>query len=126
VLPIAPSTYYDHVAKRADPAKCSARAKRDTILKTDIGRVFADNFAVYGARKVWRQLRRDGHAVARCTVERLMRAMALRGAVCGRPVRTTINDKAASCPLDHVNRQFRTLRPNMLWVSDFSVPWQAA
>jgi transposase InsO family protein len=126
VLPIAPSTYYDHVAKRADPAKRSARAKRDTALKADIRRVFADNFAVYGARKVWRQLRRDGHGVARCTVERLMRAMDLRGAVRGKPVRTTISDKAAACPLDHVSRCFRAPGPNMLWVSDFTyvATWQ--
>jgi putative transposase len=126
VLPIAPSTYYDHVAKRADPAKRSARAKRDTALKVDIRRVFADNFAVYGARKVWRQLRRDGHGVARCTVERLMRAMGLQGAVRGKPVRTTISDKAAACPLDRVNRRFRASRPNMLWVSDFTyvATWQ--
>lgn len=79
VLPLAPSTYYDHVAKRVDPAKRSARAKRDMALKADIRRVFADNFAVYGARKVWRQLRREGHGVARCTVERLMRAMGKAG-----------------------------------------------
>ena len=107
LLPIAPSTYYDHLAKRADPAKQSARAKRDTALKADIQRVFADNFAVYGARKVWRQLRRDGLGVARCTVERLMQAMGLQGAVRGKPVRTTISNKAEACPLDHVKRQFR-------------------
>ena len=126
VLPIAPSTYYDHVAKRADTTRQSARAKRDTALKADIRRVFADNFAVYGARKVWRQLRREGHGVARCTVERLMRAMSLQGAVRGKPVRTTISDKAAACPLDRVNRRFRASRPNMLWVSDFTyvATWQ--
>ncbi len=75
VLPIAPSTYYDHMAKRANPEQQSERAKRDTALQADIQRVFAENFAVYGACKVWRQLRREGREVARCTVERLMRSM---------------------------------------------------
>ena len=120
VLPIAPSTYHAHAAKRADPAKLSTRAKRDAALKPEIARVFAENFAVYGARKVWRQLQREGEQVARCTVERLMRAMGLEGVIRGKPVRTTISDKAAPCPLDHVNRQFRVPRPNMLWVSDFT------
>jgi putative transposase len=104
VLPIAPSTYHAHVAKRVDPAKLSTRAKRDAALKPEIARVFAENFAVYGARKVWRQLQREGEQVARCTVERLMRAMGLEGVIRGKPVRTTISDKAAPCPLDHVNR----------------------
>jgi putative transposase len=120
VLPIAPSTYHAHAAKRADPAKLSTRAKRDAALQPEIARVFAENFAVYGARKVWRQLQREGEQVARCTVERLMRAMGLEGVIRGKPVRTTISDKAAPCPLDHVNRQFRVPRPNMLWVSDFT------
>ena len=74
----------------------------------------------YGARKVWRQLQREGEQVARCTVERLMRAMGLEGVIRGKPVRTTISDKAAPCPLDHVHRQFRAPRPNALWVSDFT------
>ena len=120
VLPIAPSTYRAHAAKRADPARLSARAKRDAALKPEIARVFAENFAVYGARKVWRQLQREGEQVARCTVERLMRAMGLEGVIRGKPVRTTISDKAALCPLDRVNRQFRVPRPNVLWVSDFT------
>ena len=120
VLPIAPSTYHAHAAKRADPAKLSARAKRDAALKPEIARVFAENFAVYGARKVWRQLQREGQEAARCTVERLMRAMGLEGVIRGKPVRTTISDKAAPCPLDHVHRQFRAPRPNALWVSDFT------
>jgi transposase InsO family protein len=85
-----------------------------------IGRVFAENFTVYGARKVWRQLRREGQPVARCTVERLMRAMGLQGVIRGKVVRTTVSDKAAPCPLDKVNRQFRAERPNQLWVSDFT------
>ena len=120
VLPIAPSTYYSHVAKRVDPEKLSARAKRDRVLKPEIARVFAENFEVYGARKVWRQLQREDVDVARCTVERLMRSMGLQGVIRGKPVRTTISDKAGPCPLDHVNRQFNAPRPNMLWVSDFT------
>jgi putative transposase len=120
VLPIAPSTYYAHVARRADPGKLPARARSDATLKIEIRRVFEANFQVYGVRKVWRQLGREGIAVARCTVARLMRTMGLQGAVRGKPVRTTVSDKGAPCPLDRVNRQFRALRPNALWVSDFT------
>ncbi len=120
VLPIAPSTYRDHAAKRADPEKLSARAKRDAALLPEIARVFAENFEVYGARKVWRQLTREGFDVARCTVERLMADLGLKGVVRGKSVRTTISDKAAPCPPDHVNRQFKAPRPNALWVSDFT------
>jgi len=120
VLPIAPSTYHDHVAKRADPSRLSARAKRDEALKGEVRRVFEENFGVYGVRKVWRQLKREGFDVARCTVARLMRQMGLEGAIRGKPVRTTRSDKAAPCPLDHVNRQFQAPAPNMLWVSDFT------
>jgi transposase InsO family protein len=115
VLPIAPSTYHAHVAKRANPEKLSARVRRDMALKPEIARVFAENFEVYGVRKVWRQLQRESFDVARCTVERLMRGMGLQGAIRGKPVRTTISDKAAPCPLDHVNRQFHAPRPNALW-----------
>ena len=120
VLPIAPSTYHDHVAKRHDPSKLSARAKRDAALKVEVRRVFEENFRVYGVRKVWRQLRREGTGVARCTVTRLMRQMGLEGAIRGKPARTTVRDKAAPCPLDRVNRQFQAPAPNMLWVSDFT------
>ena len=120
VLPIAPSTYHAHAAKRADPAKQSAREQRDTAIKPEISRVHAENFAVYGVRKVWRQLRREGRDIARCTVARLMQNMGLQGVIRGKPVRTTISDKATPCPLDHVNRQFRAPRPNALWVSDFT------
>ncbi|MBT6088566.1 MAG: IS3 family transposase [Rhodospirillaceae bacterium] len=120
VLPIAPSTFHAHAAKRADPGRLSTRAKRDRVLKIEIRRVFAENFEVYGVRKVWRQLQREGFDVARCTVERLMRNMGLQGVIRGKPVRTTISDKAAPCPLDHVNRQFQAPRPNVLWVSDFT------
>ena len=126
VLPIAPSSYYDHAAKRANPETRSDRAKRDTALRADIQRVFADNFEVYGARKIWRQMRREGREVARCTVERLMRTMGLQGVVRGKPVKTTISDKAMPCPLDRVNRQFQAAGPNRLWVSDFTyvATWQ--
>ena len=120
VLPIVPSTYHDHVAKRADPEKLSARARQDMALKPEIARVFAENFAVYGVRKVWRQMQREGFAIARCTVERLMQSMGLQGVIRGKPIRTTVQDKAMPCPLDHVNRQFNAPAPNVLWVSDFT------
>jgi putative transposase len=120
VLPIAPSTYHAHVAKRADPGKLSARARQDIALQPEIARVFAENFEVYGVRKVWRQMVRERFEVARCTVERLMRGMGLQGVIRGKPVRTTLQDKAAPCPLDHVNRVFHAPAPNMLWVSDFT------
>ncbi len=118
VLPIAPSTYHAHVARRVDPALLPERAKRDDVLKPEIQRVFEENFGVYGVRKVWRQLKREGHGVARCTVARLMRGLGLQGVIRGRPVRTTIGDKATPCPLDHVHRQFKAARPNALWLSD--------
>ena len=119
VLPIAPSTYHAHIAQRRDPTRLSARAQRDMALKPEIARVFAENFGVYGVRKVWRQRKREGFDIARCTVERLMRDMGLAGVIRGKPVRTTISDKAAPCPLDHVNRQFHAPAPNVLWVSDW-------
>jgi transposase InsO family protein len=126
VLPIAPSTYHAPVAGRADPARRSPRAQPDTAVMEQIRRVHETNFGVYGVRKIWRQLGRDGVAVARCTVERLMRRMGLKGAVRGKEVRTTIADKAMPCPMDKVNRQFRAPQPNMLWVSDFTyvATWQ--
>ena len=120
VLPIAPSTYHAHAGKRADPGKLSARAKRDMALQPEIARVFAENFEVYGVRKVWRQMVRERFDVARCTVERLMRGMGLAGVIRGKLVRTTVQDKAAPCPLDHVNRVFHAPAPNVLWVSDFT------
>ena len=120
VLPIAPSTYHAHAARRADPGKLPARARRDITLKTKIRRVYEENFHVYGVRKVWRQLLREGIAVARCTVARLMRTMGLQGVVRGKRVRTTISNAAAACPLDRVNRQFKAPHPNALWVSDFT------
>lgn len=126
VLPIAPSTYYTHAARRADPTRVSARAQRDVVLCQQIRRVWMDNFQVYGVRKVWRQLRRESIGVARCTVERLMRAMGLQGVVRGKPVRTTVSERSMPCPADRVKRQFHALRPNALWVSDFTyvATWQ--
>jgi len=120
VLPIAPSTYFDHLAKRADPEKRSIRARRDTTLRPKIDRVFEQNLKVYGARKVWLQLNREGVDVARCTVERLMRSMGIQGVIRGKPIRTTFSDKGAPCPQDHVNRVFHAPAPNRLWVSDFT------
>jgi transposase InsO family protein len=119
-LPIAPSTYFDHVAKRADPAKLSVRARRDMTLCPKIDHVFGQNLKVYGARKVWLQMNREGVGVARYTVERLMRSMGLHGVIRGRSVKTTVQDKSVPCPLDHVNRQFKAPAPNVLWVSDFT------
>jgi transposase InsO family protein len=126
VLPIAPSTYYEHAHRRERPEAAPDRVRRDARLCPEIQRVFDDNYRVYGARKVWRQLLREGHSVARCTVERLMRSMGLQGVIRGKRVRTTISDKAAPCPRDYVNRQFQPPRPNQLWVSDFTyvATWQ--
>jgi transposase InsO family protein len=126
VLPIAPSTYHAHVALRADPTKASARAQCDAGLRQQIQRVFDENFGVYGVRKIWRQLKREGVSVARCTVARLMRQMGLHGVVRGKAVTTTISDRATPCPADRVNRQFHAPRPNALWLSDFTyvATWQ--
>jgi putative transposase len=113
VLPIAPSTYYDATRRPA-----SARALRDTELKAEIGRVHAEHFGVYGARKVWRQLHREGIGVARCTVERLMGELGLRGVVRGKTRRTTTPDTTIARPADLVERDFSASRPNQLWVAD--------
>ena len=125
VIEIAPSTYHERARRRAKP-EAPQRAKRDAALKQEIKRVYDENFQVYGARKVWRQLQRDGHNVARCTIERLMQSMGLEGVIRGKKVRTTVSGKATPCPLDHVNRQFKAPRPNALWVSDFTyvATWQ--
>jgi transposase InsO family protein len=120
VLPIAPSTYRAHAARLADPSKLSDRARRDAELRPEIQRVWEENFQVYGVRKVWRQLNREGIRVARCTVARLMSAMDLAGAVRGRSVKTTRAAPAVPCPEDRVNREFSAPRPNMLWLSDFT------
>jgi len=119
-LPIAPSLYYEHKARQADPQRVPPRLERDRVLISEIRRVYAENFEVYGARKMWRQLAREDIAVARCTVERLMRSLGLQGAVRGRKCRTTIGDESAARPLDLVNRQFQATRPNELWVADFT------
>ena len=105
---------------------CSARAQRDDALMPKIEQVWKANLQVYGADKVWKQMNRENVAVARCTVERLMRRLGLRGVRRGKVVRTTISDNKAPCPLDKVNRQFRADRPNQLWVSDFTYvsTWQ--
>jgi transposase InsO family protein len=125
VLPIAPATYYEHKARKRDPLRRPARARRDDALRVDIQRVWEENFAVYGAEKVWRQLGREGVAVARCTVERLMRALGLRGTVRGRTFKTTIPAESAARPLDLVRREFCASRPNQLWVADLTyvVTW---
>jgi putative transposase len=119
-LKIAPSTYHTHDARRRRPDTAPPRVRRDAVLGMEIRRVFDENFQVYGVRKIWRQLVREGQDVARCTVARLMKTMGLQGVIRGRRVRTTISDKAAPCPLDRVNRQFKAPRPNVLWVSDFT------
>jgi transposase InsO family protein len=125
-MQIAPSGYWKHAARQHAPELRSDRAQRDEVLVEHIDRVWRANLQVYGADKVWHQLNREGHAVARCTVERLMRRRGLRGVVRGKVVRTTISDAKAPCPLDRVNRQFKAQRPNQLWVSDFTYvsTWQ--
>jgi putative transposase len=120
VLPIAPSTYYEQKARAADPTRLPARAQRDARLRPDITRVWHANRRVYGARKVWKQLQREAIPVARCTVERLMADLGLRGVVRGRRVRTTTPDLLAERPRDLVQRAFTATRPNQLWVSDFT------
>lgn len=120
VLQIAPSTWYDHQAKRRDSDRRSDRAIQDAALKPEIRRVFDENHRLYGVRKVWRVLRREGFDVARCTVARLMRDMGLKGAVRGKKVRTTIPSPANDCPLDLVNCEFAAIAPNRLWVADFT------
>lgn len=119
-LPIAPSTYYAYKAQQADPERRSKRARRDDELKEHILRIWEDSFRVYGVRKVWRQLQREGVEVARCTVERLMRELGLRGVSRGAYCRTTRPAPASACPADLVQRHFRADRPNRLWVADFT------
>ena len=119
-LPIAPSTYHRQRALQADPTRRSARAQRDDELRPMIQRVYDTNLQVYGPRKVWKQMTREGVRVARCTVRRLMRAMGLQGAVRGRAWTTTTHAGAGTRPRDLVDRQFVATRPNQLWVSDFT------
>ncbi|WP_432644332.1 IS3 family transposase [Escherichia coli] len=124
-LHIAPSTYYHCQQQRHHPDKRSARAQRDDWLKREIQRVYDENHQVYGVRKVWRQLLREGIRVARCTVARLMTVMGLAGVLRGKKVRTTVSRKAVSAG-DRVNRQFVAERPDQLWVADFTYvsTWQ--
>jgi len=126
-LQVAPSAYRRHAARQRDSALLPARSQRDAKLMPQVQRVFEQNLRVYGADKVWRQLAREGVAVARCTVERLMRRLGLQGVRRGKSVRTTVPDAKAACPpLDRVNRQFKAQRPNQLWVADFTYvsTWQ--
>lgn len=125
VLPIAPSTYYENKAQAKEPQRRSDRAKRDEELSGAINRVWKENRNAYGPRKVWRQLKREGYQVARCTVERLMRHMGLRGVVRGATKRTTIASDRDPKPLDLVKRVFHADMPNQLWVADFTyvVTW---
>ncbi len=125
-MQVAPSGYRRHAARQRDPALRSARAQRDDVLMPEIERVWQANLQVYGAVKVWRQMKREGTEVARCTVERLMSRLGLCGVIRGKVVRTTVPDPGKPCPLDRVNRQFKADRPNQLWVSDFTYvsTWQ--
>ena len=120
VVPIAPSTYYEHKAREGNDSRCAPRVRRDRQLGEAIRRVWEENFRVYGVRKVWRQLHREGIVVARCTVSRLMRELGLRGVVRGRRVKTTTPMAKLPRPADRVNRVFRARRPNALWLADLS------
>jgi putative transposase len=120
VLPIAPSTYHQRALEARQPGRASARSKSDAALRVEIGRLWEENRELYGARKIWHALRREGLDVARCTVERLMKAMGIKGVVRGRRIVTTNPDASRPCPDDKVNRQFKAERPNQLWVSDFT------
>jgi len=120
VLPIAPSTYYAAKAVQANPERRSKRSKRDEYLTREIKRVWVDNYSVYGARKLWRQLKRDDIVVARCTVERLMRVIGIQGVVRGKKHKTTIPDELADRPQDLVDRNFKAEAPNRLWVADLT------
>ncbi len=120
VLPIAPSTYYEHKAKQRDPTRRSDREKRDEELRPEIERVWQENFKVYGARKVWLQLNREEIDVARCTVARLMKIIGIQGVKRGRRTITTIPGDALDRPRDAVNRDFNVSRPNALWVADLT------
>ena len=115
VLPIEPSTYHQRVLEAREPERASARSQSDAALRIEIARVWEENRELYGARKIWHALRREGFDVARCTVERLMKGMGLKGVVRGRKIVTTNPDAARPCPEDKVNRQFKAVRPNQLW-----------
>lgn len=119
-LPIAPSTYYAHKARERDPTRHPARFHRDAELSGMIRQLWQENFRAYGAKKVWRELRRQGTRAARCTVERLMRREGLRGVVRGARKRTTVPASVIEFPLDRVHRHFVASRPNELWIADFT------
>jgi len=119
-LPIAPSTYYVAKERQRDPSRQSARTRRDAQLKPEITRVWHATRRRYGAKKVWKELRREGCAAARCTVARLYKDLGLRGVVRGRAVKTTMPELVADRPQDLVQRNFTATRPNQLWVSDFT------
>ena len=119
-LQFAPSTFYDRRAIMRDPDRASARAKSDAALSVKIDAAWDTNRKLYGARKIWHVLRRQGEDAARCTVERLMRRLGIRGVVRGKKVITTNPDTSLPCPDDKVNRLFKADRPNKLWVSDFT------
>jgi putative transposase len=119
-LQFAPSTYYDRRAIARDPDRASARARSDAALSIKIDAAWDANRKLYGARKIWHVLRRQGEDAARCTVERLMRSLGIRGVVRGKKVITTNPDTSLPCPDDKVNRLFMADRPNKLWVSDFT------
>jgi putative transposase len=120
VLQIAPSTWHERARRKANPDLRSTRAKEDERLCKEIARVHAANFGVYGARKVWLTLNREGISVGRDRVARLMTRLGLEGVVRGKVIRTTIPDKAAVCPFDLVKRRFHAPAPDRLWVSDFT------
>lgn len=120
ILPIAPSTYHRCKYLEANPDQRCQRSQRDAVLTQEIFRIYDENHQLYGARKVWKQLQREGIAVARCTVERLMRKQGLQGVRRGKVCRTTIPDALADKPLDLVNRDFSAERPNQLWVADIT------
>ncbi len=119
-MPISPSTYYEYKAREKDPCRLPDRVRRDDSLKIDIRRVWDENFQVYGARKVWHQLHREGIDVARCTVERLMKQLEIQGVRRGAKCWTTVADTALDRPADLVNREFTATRPNQLWVADIT------
>ena len=120
VLPIAPSTFYAHLAVERDPSTASTRSKRNAKLRVELDRVWHDNHAVYGSRKLRYAMKCEGFDIARCTVERFMRELSFEGVRRGKRHKTTRPDPDATCPMDKVNRQFRATMPNQLWVSDFT------
>ncbi len=123
VLPIAPSTYYRHKQLIKNPQLRSARSKQDDILMAQISRVWHENRCVYGVRKVWKQLLREGVTVARCTVARLMKILGIKGVIRGKACKTTISSDLDAKPLDLVNRSFAASKPNDLWVADITYVW---